>query len=59
MEVATKGIPITKQMVWESYKKVKSKKIIIESLKIDDDIVESSLLDEKNILNSDNYDIYK
>jgi len=26
VEVATKGIPITKQMVWESYKKVKSKK---------------------------------
>ena len=26
VEVASKGIPITKQMVWESYKKVKSKK---------------------------------
>ena len=26
VEVATKGIPITKQMVWKSYKKVKSKK---------------------------------
>lgn len=26
LEVATKGIPITKQMVWESYKKVKANK---------------------------------
>ena len=26
VEVASKGIPITKQMVWQSYKKVKSKK---------------------------------
>ena len=45
---------VTNSMLSNMKKKVKSKKIIIESLKIDDDIVESSLLDEKNILNSDN-----
>jgi hypothetical protein len=45
---------VTNSMLSNMKKKVKSKKIIIESLKIDDDRVESSLLDEKNILNSDN-----
>jgi hypothetical protein len=34
--------------------KRKSSKIITESLKIDDGFVESPLLDEKNIMDSDN-----
>ena len=45
---------VTNSMLSKMKTKVKSRKIIIESLKMDDDIVESPLLDEKNILNSDN-----
>jgi hypothetical protein len=45
---------VTNSMLSKMKTKVKSRKIIIESLKMDDDNVESPLLDEKNILNSDN-----
>jgi len=45
---------VTDTMLSKMKSKVKSKKIIIESLKTDDSINEPSLLDEKNILNSDN-----
>ena len=44
----------TNSMLYKMKSKTKTKKIITESLKTDDIITEPSLLDEKNILNSDN-----
>jgi hypothetical protein len=48
----------TSAMLSKMKVKLKTKKIITESLKTDGEISEIRLLDEKNILDSDNYDIY-